>query len=418
MFLLDEPVDLASSEPRTVDLDAVVIGGGILGTAVAALASLAGYRVLLLRLQDVGRPRADTLRNQGWLQSGLLYKLEDFADENEYRNVARTTYFGGREMLRECEMSHSSERGVLRVLDPNRIAETEYKARLLKLPESEFRRLETNEARDLLLEMYEPNSTYYTLPDSPFDEAGVLRYLRARAMEKGAEFVQLTEPVSLEPITGTTRIRCGQTALESPVTLVAAGAGSLPLMTQAGYTLSAELRRTPLFVHSGTCGLAVPLLADVNRGFSVLRHIGNSSSSGAIVIGTKSKKQPVEFVPPDQRRIPDDEIVKFKKCLHPELDRYVSTGRFTAGYEVIPKPPVVKSFVEPWIEDCGNILFASPGRATLGLAGAKLALASLISKIAQRNGKQFRLVHLRNSLPWDNDIHMHFEDHYDFDDKE
>jgi glycine/D-amino acid oxidase-like deaminating enzyme len=104
---------------RTIDLDFVVVGGGILGTAVAALASQADYRVLVLRLNDSGIPRADTLRNQGWLQSGLLYRLEDFSDEAQYRNVAETTYFGGREMLRDCRMGYPPERGILRVVKTN-----------------------------------------------------------------------------------------------------------------------------------------------------------------------------------------------------------------------------------------------------------------------------------------------------------
>ena len=99
-------MDAASGAPepreaRTIDLDFVIVGGGILGTAVAALASQSGYRVLVLRLGDGGIPRADTLRNQGWLQSGLLYSMRDFSDEAEYRALALRTFFGGREMLRE-----------------------------------------------------------------------------------------------------------------------------------------------------------------------------------------------------------------------------------------------------------------------------------------------------------------------------
>src|SRR5690348_13621920 len=107
-------------EARTVDLDFVVVGAGILGTTTAALASSMGYRVLVLRLHDLAVPRADTLRNQGWLQSGVFYRITDFPSEKDYRVLALKTYFGGRRMVEECGMAPSTDRGVVRVRSAER----------------------------------------------------------------------------------------------------------------------------------------------------------------------------------------------------------------------------------------------------------------------------------------------------------
>src|SRR4051794_26861417 len=104
---MGQPVDIYSltssvarrGEDDDREFEFVIVGGGILGTTLAALSSTAGTPPLVLRLEDSGRPRADTLRNQGWLQSGLLYRRSDFVTSDEYRVVAKKTFVGGRELL-------------------------------------------------------------------------------------------------------------------------------------------------------------------------------------------------------------------------------------------------------------------------------------------------------------------------------
>src|SRR4051794_27307050 len=53
--------------------DLTIVGGGILGAVTAMLAGTSGWRVLCLRRTDDEQPRAESLRNQGWLQSGCVY---------------------------------------------------------------------------------------------------------------------------------------------------------------------------------------------------------------------------------------------------------------------------------------------------------------------------------------------------------
>ena len=66
---------MVSAASSSIDVDLLVIGGGILGMSVAYLAAheQPQRRVLVCRLSDDQEPFADTLRNQSWLQSGLRY---------------------------------------------------------------------------------------------------------------------------------------------------------------------------------------------------------------------------------------------------------------------------------------------------------------------------------------------------------
>ena len=91
----------------------------------------------------------------------------------------------------------------------------------------------------------------------------------------------------------------------------------------------------------------------------------------------------------------------------------------TAGEELIPEAEGLTQY-EPWIEEFGNVVFGSPGRATVVKLAAVTAMA--------------RLSRLRDSLRdadvargffngggvsgWDARISMHFATDYDFDDSE
>jgi glycine/D-amino acid oxidase-like deaminating enzyme len=397
--------------------DFTVVGGGILGTAVAALASTAGYGVLVLRMGDERVPRADTLRNQGWLQSGVMYHVGDFRSEADYAEFATKTFFAGREMLTDCGLPLSSSRGLVCVRRAERIDDLVRKSALLKFGQDEFRRLESDEVADRLREFADPKTTYFCIPDAPFDEAGVLTHLRKSAEGAGAEFLEVAAPVTLEPRGDLIRVRWDGNTLESPVTLITAGAGSFDLVRQLGQALSGELRRTPLLVSSNDCPMPSPIFVDLDRGFSAVHHLCDGLTHGATVVGTKARLQPADFALPDDRRIPASEQQQLKDCLPPVLAERLLPGRFTAGYEVIPATSKALTAFEPWIEDLGSAIFASPGRATMALAAARMTLARILGKIRERRGKRFDYDSSGHAR-WDAEINMHYTPRYTFDDAE
>jgi glycine/D-amino acid oxidase-like deaminating enzyme len=410
-----EPI-VEASGPESREFEFVIVGGGILGTTLAALAATSGTPPLVLRLRDSERPRADTLRNQGWLQSGLLYPRQDFASPSEYRVVAQKTFTGGRELLQHCGMQPSTELGVVRVVTRHQQEELEAKARILRFSPDTFRRLEVGEAVQRLEGFFEPGSMYYQVPDTPFDEARVLEYMRQVATDNGARFVQLTEPVSLEERNGQNIVRWSGQVLRSQLTVVAAGAGGLHLMRGAGYDLPAVLRRTPLLVQPGSCGVKSPLLVDYGRGFSAVRHT-LTDGSVAVVIGTRIHTQPVDYAYPDDRSIPRGEIQRFRDCLPANLLEAAKNGRFTAGFEVMPTRDGL-SYLEPWVEAHGSLIFSSPGRATLGLVAATETLAAVLRALSIQRGAPIKYSVGMGGSPWLERIHMHYEEPYSFDDAE
>ena len=100
-----------------LDCDVAIIGGGILGLATAARTAQRGYCVHVYRLSDRGRPRADTLRNQGWLQSGLIYVGKLGRDRRRGRLLASQMYVAGLTMLEGLELPvpDGVDGGILRV---------------------------------------------------------------------------------------------------------------------------------------------------------------------------------------------------------------------------------------------------------------------------------------------------------------
>jgi glycine/D-amino acid oxidase-like deaminating enzyme len=396
--------------------DYVILGGGVLGTTLAAQASLAGHRVLVVRLSDRDRPRADSLRNQGWLQSGILYRPKDFKTERECREVAARTRLWGRQLLRECGLLDGGRGAVLRVAaSQNRSLDGEIedlmgRAAALRLPESDFFRLDRSEVEARVGAFAEEGSVYFNIPDAPFDEAGVIRVLRQKAVSTGAVFLDLPSPPTLRRDGPRITIEHGSLRIVTTLAVVAAGAASIDVLSRLGHALDGYLRQTPLLVHEAPHDLRVPLLVD--RKFSVVRHAAtNRAPDGALVIGTVHRRDNAPFVPAHARRILPDEVEAFRSFLPPELCGSVDTGRFTAGVELIP--PRNRSFLDHWVEDFGPIVFASPGRATLAWDAAIKALALIAPKVAERPTCRWEGI----ADPWTSDVHMHFSDHYTFDDR-
>lgn len=398
--------------------DFAIIGGGILGVAVAALASAMGYSPVVFRLKDGEIPRADTLRNQAWLQSGVMYPLNKFSDVKEYQIFAKQTLLAGRNMLRDSGLIIPTGSGIVSIKDPLRIEELRTKAKLLELSQDHFRQLETDEAKAKLEDFYDEEMNYFHIPDAPFDEAGVLDYLRKEAMNEGAKFIQVTEPVEVERKGENIKIKFDGNVIETPVLLIAAGTGSFSLLEHLGERLNGYLRRTPLWVGTSRPGLPASVLVDYEYGFSAVQHQYDEGSleGNPVVIGTRARLKYAPSVSVDGRSIPLSEQSELQGYLPQVLKDRISSARYTAGYEVIPNVEVKLSEYQPWIEDFGNVLFASPGRATVAQPAAYEVMEKLISKLASSSTK----IQLPSKSlgGWNDLISMHYQPNYKYCDAE
>jgi hypothetical protein len=345
-----------------------------------------------------------------------MYPIKRFGSEARYREFANRTYFAGREMLTDCGVKPKGASGIIAVKDAGRIEDLHRKAGLLSLSQDEFRQMEPDEATSIIGELAEKDASYFIIPDSPFDEAGVMTSLRAQALTHGTEFIEVSAPVKIERRRSGVRILFEGEALDVPATLVAAGSGSFELMKQAGYELNGVLRRTPLLVSGEQAGLPSPVYVDLERGFSAVSHQCEGMCHGVVVVGTRATFEPAPRIVPDDRIIPACECKDFEACLPPALAAKLYPGRYTAGYEVIPSTETGKTIYEPWIEDMGDIVFASPGRATVALEAARETLARLIPKMT--SGAAKTQLPLRRFSAWSNPITMHFTPTYSFDDAE
>jgi glycine/D-amino acid oxidase-like deaminating enzyme len=439
----------ATASGAVPDCEVAVIGGGMLGLATAFLASQRGYHVHLYRLGNDDRPRADTLRNQGWLQSGLIYvgKIAQLRGGKPIPNtaeakaearkrgrlVANQMYAAGLTLLDGLGIARpkESDRGILRV-HPNEEHERIFleDARALGLKEEVVQKLPPDQVKKRLGSLFE-DGNYYVIPDAPFPESRVLELLRENATKEGTVFIECKTPVHLERDSGSPSrhvVTADGWRHSSLATVVAAGAGSQQLLDHLGIDAGLKFQHTPLLVLDGCHAVEIPIFADRPRGFSLVRHAANGPTlpEGALVIGTNVLETDIPFVPYHERKVRDDQVKKFLEhlpdCLSCQVTKH---GRFTSGFEVIPHGHQDEDgydyhYVEPWVRRLGatdnlNLLIAMPGRATTGLLTAEMVLSELDELLdgLSRGSKKSIVVG-----GWNGGIDMHFHRHYGkFDDR-
>jgi len=409
-----------------VNCEIVVVGGGILGLAIAALASQRGYLVYLLRLSDAEKPSSETLRNQGWLRSGLLDIKRSGADRHRSRHLARQMSAAGRRLLVDLglPLPGDSEHGVVRLRDENEARLLEEDAHFLRM--SGVDRLDPIFMKKRLGDIYE-DGIFYSIPDSPFPEATVLTKLRDIAAAQGAQILQTSKPAHLvidNKSESGVRVDFqlgSERQILSKATICAAGAGNLPLLEGLEIDSEMMLRQTPLFVLHDTSLTDVPIYADLARGFSFVRHPpeGSALPNGALVIGTRVHQDNVPFVPYNERKIREEDRKQFVACLPPILQDRILNGSFTAGVEVIPAKKLGLQHIEPWVdwvEGVPALLKVTPGRATMGMLVAHQVLTELEQRIGPPEKRRY--ARSRSRSTWDDEIFMHYHLKYDFDDSE
>ncbi len=392
-----------------------------MGTAVAALATQAGKRPIVFRLKDSGIPRADTLRNQGWLQSGIMYPIAAFqGDEVRFQNFARSTFQSGRGMLKSIGLPIPDDNGIVGINkdDSRRIGKLNRRAELIGFSIDQFRQLEPDEARNQLEALYNPKQLYFRIPDLPFDEAKVLERLRSKAIENGAKFFQTEAPVTISKHGSVTRINFDGQTIESSVTLIAAGSGSFDLLKQLGITANGKLRLTPLLVGQTDPVLPASIFIDWGMGYSAVQHRYTDDRNPArpIVVGggDATRLKNAKHCLYENREFREEHLHELHNCLPAPLTDRLSDVRYTAGYEVIPDQYGVSEF-GPWIQEFGNVVFASPGRATVATDAAIKTWGKLTTKL---NGN--KKIPIPHSIPgnWTEPIKMHFQKIYTFNDAE
>ena len=394
-------------------LDYVILGGGILGTTLAALAARAGRKVLVLRMSDETAPRADTLRNQGWLQSGLMYDPRLYVSPDDFRVAITSAFYNGPRLLRMCGMQRSKEQGILQAFSQERIDRIRETASLLKLNDRQFREIGFDEARDMLGEQAERDATFFAIPDTPFDEAGVMEELRTQAWAHGAVFWELDSPAEVAEFDGNLQIYCDGETLVSPLTFVAAGAGILRIFEKISDAPNPfTLRFTPLMVHYVSSQHTAPVYVNVDKGFSSVRHRLKGNDECGFVTGTRENHIDVQRDPNRSRQISPDEIASFKNNLSEQLILELAGARITGGCELISDGIPL---VEPWLKDMGNVVFGSPGRATVALRVAEDAFKMMEANLTENGHRRFGLASAKQSR-WDGAINMHYAPAYSFDD--
>ncbi len=399
----------------TRDFSFVIVGGGILGSALAALAAGYGLQPLVLRRSDLLSPNADTLRNQGWLQSGIMYPISHFSSPEAYANFAAKTYFAGRDLLAMCNLPRPEPGGLLGVSADFHIQQLARKRELLKLSDYEFAQLEAAEAKRLMGMHYEKGSTYYRIPDGPFNEAAVLCHFRDEATRSGAIFIEVDQPVELERKNDSVRILFADREILSPTVVVTAGAGSFTLMRQCGVHLDGDLQRTPLVVGDAPSDMPASIVVDLDRGFSAVRH-DRGPGGAAVVMGTRAKTLPAPD--PAERIVAVSDQAEFGALVPPAFQSSLASGRYTAGYEVMPKRGLGPSAYEPWIRQEGPVIFGSPGRATVSALAAQKLLADVIERWQANRQQRTSAVDLAGCSEWNCPIAMHYMPTYDYNDAE
>ncbi|MBW8683309.1 FAD-dependent oxidoreductase [Chitinophaga rhizophila] len=157
-------------------VDVLIVGGGILAWVLAQRISRLNTvkSAVIISSREL---HTSSLRNQSWLQSGLLYNLDDSVE----REVAELCIFHGRKLMDLRNERMLRQAAIMAVKSEE---EAEKKISFLRAHGFIYPNhyLNTNEAREKLgndflnSESYSKGSKFIWTPDQPFDEGGLLRF--------------------------------------------------------------------------------------------------------------------------------------------------------------------------------------------------------------------------------------------------
>lgn len=395
-----------------VEADIAVVGGGLLGMCIAALLSQdgTGRDVLVCRLSDRSVPHADTLRNQSWLQSGLRYfKAGQFDDRLRF---AKRMYVARKALHDAVGFDLPDGIGVFRMRNEAEASELVDRATQFGVA---LKRLDNAQARAMIGDtFFKAGSPYFVTPETTFEEAAILDELRARVAARGNAH-EVAAPVTIAEDGSApcgVVLQLGDVTIHASTTILAAGAGNIPLLDKLGLKPELQIDRTPLLVIAdGTLVPKARVFVDRVRQCSVICHPPNRAMpKGSLVIGVDgTTDEDVPFRPPAERRISSKTYELLWAALPPVLrTSHEMQSRVTAGFEVKHRSSASTSI--PWIstgyEKFPGLIAAIPGRATLSMD-----VAAKVAEQIQSAGVH-QLAHFQESR-WTDAIYMHHTPFYD-----
>jgi glycine/D-amino acid oxidase-like deaminating enzyme len=401
-----------------VDTDCIVLGGGSVGTLVAMLCAEQGYRCLVFRLSDQGRPEAESLRNQAWLQSGALFTRVK-GEEIIPSKLSLRLRTQGRRLLSLLNLPEEGSRGLVRFPEgaASEIETFIEDARELGLGRV-VRRVADTDARRLTGPLYRKDTVCVEVPDAPFDEAGLLVTARARARAGGAQFIEVDSPVVLEPDPEAPqwRLVIGGEHFRAPRLVLAAGIGNLKLLEGLGVEHDLSVRRTPLLVIPRTERVEAPILIDRSLKLAVARHGARARPPSGCLVAGVAVATPLPSSDLANRQIPREEWEKIYAALPPAFQPDQRAGhRFTCGYEVMREGPNrvrKEDLIVERVNGFKNLVLALPGRATLAYRTAELVLEQLAMTAAAPTEK-VPSTDWAGAGQWTGPIHLHHQSIYD-----
>lgn len=395
-------------------VDVAIVGCGALGTLVAAEMRVLGEEITVaaFRLSDRARPQAESLRNQGWWQSGIRYVTPD--------PIAGLAMREARSELREYLGAKTGED--IGIIQMDAADEPRFLAQEGSIFRREIRKLPKRRAQQLLGSVWDDSSVCYEVPEQHLDIPTMIETARDFAVQQKVVFREVNE-VRLERQRGYPSVRLvvdGQ-RVEALVVVFTAGCGNLRFMEELGHEEKYKIHQTPLLVVSGSPAVQVPIVVDRKNGMSIVSHRPcDRIANGCMIIGAAKGKPIPAYSEASERCVTESEaesILSVVGRILPSLRSDSTAYRFTAGWEPLPPngshvSPRVLPF--PANHEHHDVLFAFCGRATLALDAARdvvKAIGQILSSIYR--GKRTR-GHLTARLgeTWTDPVRMHFYDYY------
>lgn len=361
----------------------VIVGGGLGGLAVAIEAASGvwnrarGNDVLVLREPDVPLPRSEALRAPSWWHSGLHYARRVDADLDFAAQLGVMTRLAEQRFRLDVQRVPP---GVMRI--PQRgLARFSLAVQQLGM-RSRVRKLEAAEAQRLLGPAYVPGSDglYFEVPDRPFAEADVLAVLRMHARALGVHLREVESGAGLEVDPHAPcrcRVLAGGRALTPDALVLAAGSDTPGLLEQLGIERSYHqlvVERTTSLVVTKSL-FSASLIADYGAGWTATQ-----LERGRYVFTMSGlRKTEAERLSPELSDAPARALrERFELVTRSSIAGH---HRFITGLEVrkdgVADPAHARLLVERAPRAFPGVVWTLPGRATLALAAAQLAVALL-----------------------------------------